>query len=393
MGFVRPMGMRYLSLILLLLAGSATAQSWNGPYGSILDDPDTFAQGGRALQHLYDMNPAAARATIDSLKAAHPRHPIGPYLEGLTVWWEILPVLSVEDHSRDDEFFDAMNRTVRAAERLPRHLEMDKVFFKAAALGFRGRHLSNRYEWLRAARDGKEALDLVFDVSDRDPANPDFQFGMGVYWYFAEAIPEEYPVVKPVMYFFPDGDREKGLAELHRVAQTATFVGTEAAYFLLQIYMQYEPDFERSRDMVGLLRQRHPANAFFHTLEGRVLTRFGRHHSASEIYQEFLDLHAEGVHGYTDGLAHSVLYYLGRSHMSAGDLPAAVATFDDLETLAAGNEHSVYRAMGRLRAGMALDRLGRRQPALAAYRTVLSLPEVGDSHDQAKRYLKKPFGS
>ncbi len=51
------------------------------------------------------------------------------------------------------------------------------------------------------------------------------------------------------------------------------------------------------------------------------------------------------------------------------------------------------RAVGGLAAGVAWDRTGHRDEAIDAYRAVLSLPDVADSHDQAKRYLKKPFGT
>ncbi len=390
--------MRTTLLIAALLAvGVAQAQlpGWSGPYGSILDDHETAEQGGRALHHLYDMRPEAAEAAIDSLKAAHPGHPIGYFLDGLVVWWDILPVLSIGETRLDEAFFDAMDRTVKAADRLKKEKQypLDAVFFKAAAMGFRGRHLSNRQKWLAAARDGKASLELVFDLAERDPENPDFLFGLGVYNFFASAIPKEYPIVKPFMYFFPDADPEEGIATLHKVAQEATFVGTEAAYFLLQIYMAFEPDFDKASEMVELLRERHPSNAFFHILEGRVQSRWGRYFSAAEVFEEVIARHDTGEPGYTNGLTQGAWYHLGRSHMSAGHLDEALLAFAALDELASNDERSVYRALGRLRAGMAWDRTGHRHEAIIAYRAVLSLPDVADSHDQAKRYLKTPFGT
>jgi tetratricopeptide (TPR) repeat protein len=388
--------------ITLLIAAAMTVSvaqaqlpGWSGPYGSILDNHATAEQGGRALRHLYDMRPEAAQSAIDSLKAAYPGHPIGHFLDGLVVWWDILPELSVADTRHDNAFFDAMGRTVKAADRLKKKKQypLDAVFFKAAALGFRGRHLSNRQEWLAAAKDGKASLNLVFDLAERDPENPDFLFGLGVYNFFASAIPKEYPIVKPFMYFFPDADPAQGIATLHKVAREASFVGTEAAYFLLQIYMAFEADFDKASEMVALLRERHPSNAFFHILEGRVQSRWGRYFSAAEVFEEVIAHHEAGEPGYTDGLSQGAWYHLGRSHMSAGHLEEALVAFTELDELASSDERSVYRAMGRLRAGMAWDRTGYRDEAITAYRAVLSLPKVADSHDQAKRYLKKPFGT
>ncbi len=71
-------------------------KQYSGKHGNFKepDDHDTAEQGGRALRHLYDMRPEAAALAIDSLKTAHPGHPIGHFLDGLVVWWDIPPVLS-----------------------------------------------------------------------------------------------------------------------------------------------------------------------------------------------------------------------------------------------------------------------------------------------------------
>ena len=45
----------------------------------------------------------------------------------------------------------------------------------------------------------------------------------------------------------------------------------------------------------------------------------------------------------------------------------------------------------RLRAAQALDVAGKRDDALAQYKTVLALPNVFDSHEDAKRGLKEPY--
>ncbi len=394
--------MRARLVLLFLAAGLATTPTasaqlpgWNVPYGSILDDAETADRGARALRLLYDMDSEGAKLAIDSLKQDYPDHPIGPFLDGLVIWWQILPELSTGDRSLDGDFFDAMNRTVRAADRLKKKKKypLDVKFFKAAAIGFRGRHRSNRREWLTAARDGKAALDLVFELSEADPENPDFQFGVGVYHYFASVIPEEYPMVRPFMFFFPKADRELGLSSLERTAQEASFVGTEAAYFLLQIHLQYKPDFSQSLRWVDLLRARHESNAFFHLLEGRVHSRWARWSEANAIYRAVLELHDSGAPGYSDGLAEHALYFLGRGQVASGELEEALLAFARLESKTSGRPSSNFRALGRLRNGMALDRIGRRADAIRSYEAVLDLPDVSDSHDMALRYLDRAFGT
>ncbi len=45
----------------------------------------------------------------------------------------------------------------------------------------------------------------------------------------------------------------------------------------------------------------------------------------------------------------------------------------------------------RLRGAQALDLAGRRDEAVAQYKAVLALPNVYDSHEDAKRGLKEPY--
>ena len=64
-----------------------------------------------------------------------------------------------------------------------------------------------------------------------------------------------------------------------------------------------------------------------------------------------------------------------------------------LEALSARNEADTYfKVMGRLRQGMVYDALDQRSVAQDRYRQVLSMKDWGTAHDQAKRYLDRPYG-
>jgi len=388
-----------LPLVFWTVAASAQptgAYGWHGPYGSALDDPETSRLGAEGLRALYDARFDEAESLFDRIDRMHPGHPIGPFMKGLVTWWRILPDLAEGDRRYDEQFIDAMTETVRRAERLDRRgpYAFDRTFFSAAALGFRGRLLSNRQSWFRAARDGKEALDPVFRIARRDTLNPDFLFGRAVYDYFAAVVPEEYPMARPLMLFFPDGNERAGLDGLELAARHATFVGTEAAYFLFQIHFQYRPDYGESRRWVEVLRERHPDNGFFHVLEARVHARWGRWDLAAPILEDVLASVDAGSPGYTTGIENQALYYLGRARGSLNDDAGALAAFERLYRSTAGQRPETYfRVWGRLREAMVHDRAGDRERATALYREVLSMEERGESHERARQYLRTPYGS
>ncbi len=385
---------------LLLLSSVASVQAQPGSNGSspstasILDDPFVRLQGKHGLDLLYDMKFEEAEHLFLQIDQRFPDHPVGPFLLALNTWWEIL--LDFSDTSHDKAFYAAMEDVI---DRCDRMLKQDKhnfdaMFFKGAAFGFRGRLRSNRREWFRAATDGKRAMDYVLGVANKDPDNHDYAFGKGIYDYYAAVIPARYPFIKPVTMFLPKGNRERGLRQLERTAAEGYYIQTEAAYFLLQIYYLFEKNFTKSVEYVTWLRERHPANSFFHTIEGRIYARWGYWGKVEPIFQDVLARYKQGQAGYNAAAAEQALYYLARSRMAAHQHQDALGYLLQLEALSARNSDDTYfKVMGRLRQGMAFDALGQRSLAQDRYRQVLSMTDWGNARKQARQYLKRPYGT
>lgn len=384
----------YLPAVLLaiglLVVSPAAAQP--SQYESILDDPIVRFQVQRGLDLLYDMQFEQADKLFNQVDRRYPNHPAGPFLKALSTWWEIL--LDLSDTSHDEAFFAQMEEVIERSDRLLKKNKdnFDAIFFKGAALGFRGRLRSNRGDWYKSALDGKRAMDYVLRVARKDPSNADYAFGKGIYDYYAAAIPDRYPFVKPVMIFFPRGDRARGIRALEWTARDGVFIQTEAAYFLLQIYYLFERDFEKSVEYVNWLRKEHPNNPFFHTFEGRVYAHWGKWGDAGAIFSNVLARYEKKMPGYNQAMAEQALYYRGRAHMVYARYDEAIADLTALRRLSATKPgESYFEVWGRLREGMAYDAAGYRDRAVACYREVLSMDNRADVHDMARRFLNSPY--
>ncbi|MFQ5568496.1 MAG: tetratricopeptide repeat protein [Rhodothermales bacterium] len=386
-------------VVVVLLGGTGVAQAQpngsasSGSSASVLDDPFVRSRAKRGLDLLYDMEFEQADALFDQIDRRFPDHPIGPFLKALNTWWKIL--LDFSDTSHDRAFFDAMEEVIDRCDRLLKRdkQHFDAMFFKGAALGFRGRLRSNRRDWFKAATDGKRAMDYVLGVAKKDPDNHDYIFGKGLYDYYAAVMPGRYPFVKPVMAFFPKGNRERGLQEIERTARHGYYIQTEAAYFLLQIYYLFEKDFDKSIEYVTWLRERHPGNSFFHAIEGRIYARWGHWTRSELIFTDVLERFKQGQAGYNAALGEQALYYLARAKMMRRQYHDALAYLLQLEALSARNPDDTYfKVMGRLRQGMAYDALDQRSVAMDRYNQVLSMKDWGNAHTLAERYLERPYG-
>lgn len=379
-------------LAVLLFAAVPAAGQPAVRYESVLDDPKVQARVKSGLDLLYDMKFEQAARIFDQVDRSHPNHPIGPFLKALNTWWVIL--LDLSDESHDKAFFNAMEEVIKRSDRLldRNKNDFDAIFFKGAALGFRGRLRSNRGDWFKSALDGKRAMDYVLSVARKDPSNADYIFGKGIYDYYAAVIPDRYPFVKPVMIFFPKGNRERGLRELQRTAENGTFIQTEAAYFLLQICYLFEQDFDKSVQYATWLRREHPNNSFFHAFEGRVYARWGQWRETGKIFADVYRRYKERKPGYTTAIAEQALYYQARSRMAYAEYDAALNILTELRKISSNKPgNSYFETWGRLREGMVYDALGRRKQAVACYQEVLNMDNRADVHDMAKRYLDNPY--
>lgn len=403
---VHPHGRRVLHAVcaVLLLAlsmpgGAAAQPSAEGrpdarvvASGSLLDDAAFRAEAGRGLDALYDMRFAEARRRFDALAAQHPGHPAGPFLQALVPWWQILNDLA--DESRDRDFLRRMDEVVRLADRRLRRErdDPDALFLKGAALGFRARLRANRRDYVRAARDGRAAMDYVLAVYEREPRRADYGFGRGVYDYYVSALREDYPRIRPVLAFFPHGSRQRGLSLLERTFVEGDYLQAEAAYNLAQLYYLHERDAFRTMGYVSWLRTHYPNNAFFHTFEGRALSSFGRAAEAERVWRSVLALHSRRRPGYGTSAAEQALYYLARGAMGRGDYGEALGLLHRLRQVAGTRtEPSAFAVLARLRQGMAHDARGERAEAVGRYREVLRLPDRSGAHEQARRYLERPY--
>lgn len=393
--FGRLLAVLFALALMGVLAPAPTvgAAKAKGGEVSLLADPAFRASADRGLAALYEMDFATADREFETIARRHGDHPVGPFLGALTTWWRIQrdPL----DTSYDARFFSAMEETLARSEaRLKRDRDdVDGKFFQGGALAFRGRLGSMRGDWMAAAFDCKRALKLVREVVEADPTNADLYFGLGLYDYFGDVLPDRHPMLRPVGLFLPAAERARGLAELEMVVDRGHFVRTEAAWFLVQIHFHFERDAAEALKWSTWLRRRYPGNSLFHETHGRVLLMAGKRRTAAAELEEILRLYAAGAPAYTAAQAERAHYSLGLSKLMNGEYRLALSHFQRLDKLTERRraEEVPLRTLGYLRQGMALDAMGRREGAIDKYRQVLAEKDTSRAHERARTHLREPW--
>lgn len=365
--------------------GNCSAQ-WIG-------DSAIEASTHRGIDYVYNLSFDSAQAEFQSVTRRKPDHPAGFFFLAMVDWWRI--ITEIENTTHDDRFLSELDRVIDFCDKRLDKNEHDTaaLFFKGGALGFRGRLHGNREDWLQAANDGRSALPIAEEAYKLAPNNYDVLLGMGVYHYYAAVIPDQYPLVKPLMIFFPKGDRQKGLKELKSAAEKATYANIEATYFLLQVLQNFERRYAEALPLALKLHGRFPLNPIFHKYVGRCYATLSNWDACDSTFSEILRRVTEKRRGYDKLAEREARYYLGLHKMETGDYPSALDHFYRADELSRGvdKDPSGFMVMVNLKIGLIYDIQKKRNLAVRQYRKVLDMTDFQGAHEQAERYLKAPY--
>ena len=355
---------------------------------------DSLVMAG--IHQIYNIKFQKAGSTFRLLIADYPDHPAGRFFLAMIDWWKIL--LDPDSETYDDIFFQKLEDVIYQCDQILKK-DPDNVaalFFKGGAIGFRGRLRAFRESWLKAADDGREALPIVDKAATLDPKNVDVQLGFGIYDYYAAVIPEQNPFLKPLMIFFPSGDKERGIKELKNTAQNGKYTKYEARYFLMTLYYNYENNPFAADEYAKELTKDFPDNPTFERWEGRISVKKGDYPTAFKIFQDVLKKGEINYPGYnTLNAKREATYYLGVQYKNLKQLDSAEYYFNECAQLSKeiekGKEESGFLINSYLYLGMTNDLQGNRDKAVKYYKKLLDMREYGKSHSLAKSYLDYPY--
>ncbi len=279
----------------------------------------------QAMNDMYNFKFEKAEREFRYFKQKYGWHPLPYFLLGLSEWWKIMPNVSNKQH--DERFLAYMDTVIYISERLhemPKH-EVEASFFLAAAYGFIGRlHSSEeRKNWTKSAVAGKNALKYMKESEDMHELSPELLFGDALYNYFSVWVPENYPLLKPLLMFFPKGDKELGIKQLKEVSYNAFYTRTEAMVFLMRILSGYENDTMRALQISEYLHQTYPDNPYFHRYYARMLYSSGKFSSARPVCESIMEKIDSGMLGYEAISGRYAAFFLGQINETARDTEKA----------------------------------------------------------------------
>ena len=125
-------------------------------------------------------------------------------------------------------------------------------------------------------------------------------------------MPENYPALKPLLWFFPKGDKALGLKQLKEVSYNAFYTRTEAMVWLMRILNSYENDQFQALNISKYLIESYPDNPYFHRYYARILYSVGRYAECEPVCLAILHRIDSGMLGYEATSGRYAAFFLGQ---------------------------------------------------------------------------------
>lgn len=307
-----------LMVFFLLIPGSAWSQQQKERKDTtiiLISSIQVQIETNEALNDLYNFKFEEAEKQFRWLMQKYRWHPLPYFLIGLGEWWKIMPDTKNTDH--DDRFLAYMDSAIMVARNLHKkypEYRIEAAFFLSAAHGFKGRLYSDeeRQSWRKAAFEGKAALDYLEECKEKNYLSPELLFGDALYNYFSVWVPENYSALKPIMWFFPKGDKALGLKQLKEVSFNAFYTRVEAMVWLMRIWNSYENEPMRAFQLAEYLHQTFPDNPYFHRYFARTLYSRGMFTDLEGVAKDIISKIDSGKVGYEATSGRYAAFYLGQ---------------------------------------------------------------------------------
>ncbi|PIB36533.1 tol-pal system protein YbgF [Reichenbachiella sp. 5M10] len=358
---------------------------------SLLTDINVQIETTEGINSMYNFDFARADGQFRWLRSKYPWHPLPHFLLGLSQWWRIMPY--IPDTQYDEAFLTHMDSAILVAEHLyDRGSRIEGAFVLSAAYAFKGRLYSERKDWGKAAAAAKNAMNYLEEVRGKAEYSPEILFGDGLYNYYIEWIPDNYPMLKPLIMFFEDGDKELGVQQLKEAANNAFYTRTEAQYFLMRIYANDLKDRRAALFTSEYLNHTFPNNAYFERYYARILYTSGKYRTCEAISLDILAKIDSSYAGYEANSGRYAAFFLGEIY-AAQDLSDTAEIYykkcieygDEI-----GAEEMGYYIYSVLNLGEIERERGNDKEAKEYFKRVKKLADRSDrSHKLAKRYLKE----
>ncbi len=362
---------------------------------SILKKIDLQIESTSSINKMYNFQFDDAEKEFLWLSQEYKNHPLPSFLLGLSMWWKIDASSGKAEKitkNLDNKFLEQMDKTIdKAYDIYKEGNKIDGAFFLAASFAFKGRLLADRKKWTQSALSGRNAIKYLKEIKKNDMMIPEIDFGNGLFNYYSVWISDRYPLLKPLVKLFPEGDKLKGIEQLDNASGNSFYTRTEAQFFLMRIYLS-ERKLSKALQLSKYLHDTYPNNSVFHKYYTQILYQNGRISEAFLSARDIIKKYKLNTFGYNQDEARISHFFIGEYYFAKMDYKNAVINYEKTIELAeiSGKEKLGYSFYSHYYLGKIYFDMGDFKKSKVYFKNVIKLTNRKDELNQrAKLNLKK----
>lgn len=221
-----------------------------------------------------------------------PDHYLSHFARSSYLWWLII---SGEDSKENEQLYRAgiaeaimLSRTSMETEPSPSDL-----FHLISLYAMQARLDMKNGAYIRALRNGRNAVSHMERSRGYEESYQGLLLTSGLYNYMTVQAGRQYPFLKIYTLFYPEGDAELGLLQLHQATLANNRVWqTEAHYFLMRIYLEMEMKPLEALNHARWLTKQYPSNLIYQYYHLLALKELG---DEAEIAGKKRDIYMEAT--------------------------------------------------------------------------------------------------
>lgn len=341
----------------------------------------------QGIDYAYNMAFDKALDRFDEIIRLDDANPHGHLLKAVSHYYIYL--VDMDNEVAADDFKNLASQAIKIANKKLQadNSDIDALFVLGTINMYMAAYYGENNSWLRAYWYGKEGINFLQAVIEKNPQYYDAYLGLGLYHYYAAVMPK---LVKAITFLLGvEADRMRGLHELQLAQEKGRYASVEAKFFLGYIYLYLEKDYQNALRSFKELCKRYPGNPIFRIVLGDAYRKVGKHDLAIEAYQHSV---SDSMIRRFPRIVNSSFYLMGNIYFEKNELEKAIEMYNLAVENAAkfpDKDDGVY-SWGLFKQGECYEMLGDRELAVSFYERV-NKDENKFAHKKAQYRLKNPL--
>ncbi len=363
---------RLSKILFWLITGTALWAQENG------SDAREIRKG---MEFVYNLDFTRSDSIFDLLIKKNPAHPQGYYFKASSCFYQIISGFLTD--TGEETFMNWNDKTIAVAEEYEQQDPQIGQFYLGTAYGNIARYHAMNGDFIKAFYYAKKSKSLHEKIIEKHPDNFDAYLTVGVYNYYAAAMPRWIDAVAGL--FGLGGNRALGIQQLESAYEKGDLARIEAKFFLANVYYE-EGDYERSVQFYRELASVFDTNPFLHNQLGLLYFSMEKFDQAESSFRRAI----ERVNAYTLSSKMFAGYFLGRISKLKNDYPSALLHLNDAAEV--GNQRKLFKSIDAwivgaayYQAGEVMELSGNRAVAVRYYELAKKHEHTGKSAAEAAR--------